>query len=291
MNWTRQTPNYHGTCLLARKVGTPGSKTPCGAVWSAFDGQLTIVRVRRKSKQRAVPLGQRAGLRVESGLVRHSLRYPAVLFDLDGTLINSAVDLVNSVQYALRQVAPDREPPDSEDILVQVGKPLEAIIHELGYPSDPASTKTFVDTYRSHFAQHFNDHTQLYPGVKETLTALRAAGVKLALVTTKHQVQADFTARECGLAPYFDYIHGFMEGRQHKPHPEPVLTAAERLGATPEAAIMVGDTELDIEAGRAAGTATCGVTYGFRPAWFLKSLRPDFLISRISDLTAIVISD
>ena len=221
----------------------------------------------------------------------HLLRYPAVLFDLDGTLIDSAVDLVNSVQFALRQVEPLREPPGSDDILVQVGKPLEVIIHELGYQSDPASTKTFVDTYRAHFAEHFNDHTQLYPGVRQTLSALRSAGAKLAIVTTKHQVQADFTARECGLAPYFDYIHGFMEGRQHKPHPEPVLIAAERLGATPETAIMVGDTELDIEAGRAAGTATCGVTYGFRPASFLKSLRPGFLISSISDLAAIVISD
>lgn len=218
------------------------------------------------------------------------LRYAAVLFDLDGTLINSAIDLVNSVQYALRQVAPQREPPDGEDILCQVGKPLEVIVRELGYPSDPANTRTFVDTYREHFAEHFNDHTQLYPDVEATLAALRSAGARLALVTTKHQVQADFTAKECGLAQYFDYIHGYIEGRQHKPHPEPVLTAVERLGVTPAAAIMVGDTELDIESGRAAGTATCGVTYGFRPAWFLKSLRPDFLISGISDLTAIVVA-
>jgi pyrophosphatase PpaX len=219
------------------------------------------------------------------------LRYAAVLFDLDGTLIDSATDLVNSVQYALRRVAPEREVPDAEDILIQVGKPLEVILRELQYPHDPEQTTRFVDTYRQHYAEHFNEHTRLYPGVVETLTALRSAGARLALVTTKHQVQADFTAKECGLAPYFDYVHGYLEGRQHKPHPEPVLTALGRLGAKPSDALMVGDSELDIEAGRAAGAATCGVTYGFRPAWFLKSLRPDYLIASISDLVPIAVAE
>lgn len=217
------------------------------------------------------------------------LRYPAVLFDLDGTLIDSAVDLVNSVHFALRQVAPERELPEGEDILVQVGKPLEVILRELGYPSDPMNTEKFVETYRLHYAEHFNEHTELYAGVAETLAALREAGARLALVTTKHQHQADFTVRACGLAQYFDYVHGWQEGRQHKPHPEPVLAALARLGFGPESAIMVGDSELDIEAGKAAGTATCGVTYGFRPAWFLVSLHPDFLISDVRDLFHIVV--
>jgi 2-phosphoglycolate phosphatase len=217
------------------------------------------------------------------------LRYKAVLFDLDGTLINSATDLVNSVQHALRQVTPEREVPDGDDILIQVGKPLEVILRELQYPHDPASTTKFVDTYRAHYAEHFNEHTKLYPGVTETLESLRRAGARLALVTTKHQVQADFTAKESGLLQYFDYVHGWQEGREHKPHPEPVLTALARLGAEPGQAIMVGDSEMDIEAGKAAGTATCGVTHGFRPVWFLRSLAPDYLLSSIVDLLPIVI--
>jgi pyrophosphatase PpaX len=219
-----------------------------------------------------------------------ALRYSAALFDLDGTLIDSAQDLVGSVRYALKHVGPDREPPEGKDILVQVGKPLEVILRELGYPADEASAGRFVDTYRAHYAEHFNEHTKPYPGVEDVLEFLKASGVRLALVTTKHQAQADFTVEAFGLAQYFDYVHGWQEGRQHKPHPEPVLTALGRLGVQPGAAIMVGDSELDIESAKAAGVATCAVTYGFRPAWFLRAFRPDFLVSAAADIVPIVVS-
>jgi 2-phosphoglycolate phosphatase len=217
------------------------------------------------------------------------LRFRAVLFDLDGTLIDSSRDLVASVQYALRRVD-RRDPPNAETILIEVGKPLELILRDLGYPTDEESTTTFVDTYRAHYAKHFKEHTVLYPGVEETLGFLKEVGVRMALVTTKHQVQADFTAQACGLAGYFDYVHGFLEGRQHKPHPKPILSALQRLSAAPEEALTVGDTEQDVEAGRAAGTATCAVAYGFRPLDILIRLRPDFIVPRITDVVPIVTS-
>jgi pyrophosphatase PpaX len=172
-----------------------------------------------------------------------------------------------------------------------VGKPLEIILRELGYPAEGASATRFVDTYRAHYAEHFDDHTKLYPGVEEMLGRLAAAGVRLALVTTKHQAQADFTVGAFGLSRYFDYVHGWQEGRQHKPHPDPVLTALARLGVQPGGAIMVGDSELDMESAKAAGVATCAVAYGFRPAWFLRSYRPDFLVSRASDIVPIVVAN
>ena len=229
--------------------------------------------------------------RPRSSSLAPALRYAAVLFDLDGTLTDSAQDIIASVRYALKYVAPDREPPEADDILVQVGKPLEVILCELGYPTDEAITVRFVDTYRAHYAEHFNGHTKLYPGVEDVLGYLRTAGVKLALVTAKHQTQADFTVQALGLLRYFDYVHGWQEGRQHKPHPEPVLIALGQLCVEPGAAIMVGDTEQDVESAKAAGVDTCAVTYGFRPAWFLRSFRPDFLVSRVADLVPIVVSD
>jgi len=217
------------------------------------------------------------------------LRYAAALFDLDGTLIDSGEDLVASVRYALAAVFPGREPPDAEDILVQVGKPLEVIMRELRYPDDDANARRFVDVYRAHYAEHFNDHTKPYPGVVELLEGLRAAGAKLALVTTKHQAQADFTARECGLLAWLDHVHGWREDRKHKPDPEPVRLALEALGGAPGQALMVGDSELDIEAGRAAGVATCAVGWGFRPAWLLKEYCPDFLVGAARDIGDIVL--
>jgi HAD superfamily hydrolase (TIGR01549 family) len=219
-----------------------------------------------------------------------SLRYRAALFDLDGTLIDSGRDIVKSVRHALTQVFSDRSLPADEDILVLIGLPLESVVRELGYPADKESTRRFADAYRAFYAEHYNDSTKVYSGIKELLEALQSAGVKLALVTTKHQLQAEFTLAGSGLACYFDYVHGWLEGRKHKPDPEPVIASIAKLEVEPGAAIMVGDSELDIQSAKAAGVDTCAVTYGFRPAWFLKSFHPDFLVARPADVTPIVIS-
>jgi pyrophosphatase PpaX len=217
-----------------------------------------------------------------------TLRYGAALFDLDGTLIDSGQDLVASVRHAVESAFPGHEAPDADDVLVQVGRPLEVIARELGYAASDADVGRFVEAYRAYYADHFNDHTEAYPGVEELLGYLKTAGVKLAVVTTKHQTQADFALAGCGLSRYFDYVHGWQEGRQHKPHPEPVVTALARLDAEARDAIMVGDAELDIEAARAAGVDVCAVTYGFRPAWLLRSYHPDYLVAAAADIGPIV---
>jgi len=218
------------------------------------------------------------------------LRYAAALFDLDGTLVDSAQDIVEAVRHALGRVFSDRDLPEAADILVLIGLPLEAVVRQLGYPADTESTRRFAKTYRAYYAEHYNDNTKVYPGMEETLAGLQQAGVKLGLVTTKHQSQAEFTLAGAGLSGYFNYVHGWLEGRRHKPDPEPVLTALSHLEVSPGSAIMVGDSELDIEAAKAAGVDTCAVTYGFRPAWFLKSFHPDFLVARPTDLAPIVVS-
>jgi 2-phosphoglycolate phosphatase len=218
------------------------------------------------------------------------LRYPAALFDLDGTLIDSGQDIVESVRHALGQIFSDRSLPEAADVLVLIGQPLEAVVRQLGYPADTESTRRFAEAYRAYYAEHYNDNTKIYPGIRELLAGLQQAGVKLGLVTTKHQSQAEFTLAGAGLSGYFDYVHGWLEGRRHKPDPEPVLTALSRLDVSPGSAIMVGDSELDVEAAKAAGVDTCAVTYGFRPAWFLKSFRPDFLVARPADIGPIVVS-
>ena len=219
-----------------------------------------------------------------------SLRYGAALFDLDGTLIDSGKDIVRSVCHTLNQVFSGHDLPTDDEILVLVGLPLESIVRELGYPADKESARRFADNYRVYYAEHYNDNTRVYPGTRELLEKLRGAGVKVALVTTKHQTQAELTLAGTGLAGYFDYVHGWLDGRKHKPDPEPVLAALTRLQVQPGAAIMVGDSELDIQSAKAAGVDTCAVTYGFRPAWFLRSFHPDFLVARATDIAPIVIS-
>ncbi len=218
------------------------------------------------------------------------LRYHAALFDLDGTLVDSGQDIVESVRRALGQVFSERSLPEAADILVLIGLPLEAVVRQLGYPADTESTRRFAEAYRAYYAEHYNDNTKVYPGMEEVLANLQQAGVKLGLVTTKHQSQAEFTLAGTGLSRYFDYVHGWLEGRRHKPDPEPVIAALSCLDVSHGAAIMVGDSELDIEAAKAAGVDTCAVTYGFRPAWFLKSFHPDFLVARPADIGPIVLT-
>jgi len=103
----------------------------------------------------------------------HSRRYRYVLLDLDGTLVDSAESIIASVRHALGHVHAGREQPDRDTILMQIGKPLQRILAELGYPADPESARRFADTYRPHYAQHVEDGAKLYPDTIETLAALR----------------------------------------------------------------------------------------------------------------------
>ena len=218
------------------------------------------------------------------------LRYRAVLFDLDGTLVDSSKDIISSIHYALGQVFSAHKLPADDDILVLIGRPLESIIRDLGYPADGESARRFAEEYRSYYAEHYNDTTKPFPGVRQLLERLRQAGAKIGLVSTKQQIQAEFTLAGIGLSCFFDYVRGWDVGRKHKPDPEPVVASLERLEVPPGQALMVGDSELDIEAARAAGVDACAVTYGFRPAWFLGSMKPKFLVACPDEIIPIVIN-
>ena len=220
----------------------------------------------------------------------YDLRYAAVLFDLDGTLIDSEQDLTASVKHALRLVD-DRKPPPDDAIIMEIGKPLEVILGNLGYPNDHETAAEFATGYREYYAEHCSDHTRPYPLTMEVLALLAEAGVRLALVTTKQQLQAELVVKGVGLHDFFSYVHGWREGLKHKPDPEPVLIALGKLGVQPPEALMVGDTEQDILAAKAAGVATCAVTYGFRPPMLLRTLKPDYTVTRITDVVHIVLAE
>lgn len=215
-------------------------------------------------------------------------RYQAALFDLDGTLVDSNVGIVAAVRHACTVVGAV-EMPDTGDILMEIGKPLEEIHRDLGAPGGPGAAGEFARAFREFYARHFSDAISLYPGVREGLEAIAARGVATAVVTTKLQEQAEMVVTAVGLRPLLRVVRGWKEGRQHKPSPEPVLEAIAALAAVPARTLLVGDSELDILAGRAAGTGTCAVTYGFRPAAFLASFRPDYMASRFSDVVPIVL--
>jgi HAD superfamily hydrolase (TIGR01549 family) len=195
--------------------------------------------------------------------------------------------LTQAVQYALRSLD-SREPPSGDEIIAQVGKPLSTITQNLGYAFSKEQIILFEKTYRSYYEKHFQDHTKIFPGVIETLEELRANKIRMAVITTKHQIQADMAVSAFGLMPYFQYVRGWLEGRQHKPDPQPVLDTLKALDCPPNQALYVGDSEQDILCGQAAKVDTCAVTYGFRSAEYLKSLSPTYIIDHFSDILSII---
>lgn len=216
------------------------------------------------------------------------MRYEAALFDLDGTLVDSSADIIAAVRHACEHVGAN-EPPEGQDILLEIGKPLEEVFRDLGSPGGPGRVGAFIRAFREFYAGHFNDHATLYPDVPEVLEELAGSGVATGVVTTKMQEQAEMVVRAAGLSRLFGVVRGWREGLEHKPDAGPVRAALAALGKAPRRTLMVGDSELDILAGRAAGTDTCAVAYGFRPAPFLMSFHPDFLVSRFRDIGPIVL--
>ncbi len=210
-----------------------------------------------------------------------------MLFDLDGTLLDSRQDLSESVQYALKSLD-SKESPSCDEIINQVGKPLATITQNLGYNFTSEQISLFEKTYRAYYEEHFQDHTNIFPGVIETLKKLKTKNHKMAVITTKHQLQADMVVKAFGLNIYFNYIHGWLEGRQHKPDPEPVFIVLKALNASHDQTLYVGDTEQDVLCGQAAKVDTCAVTYGFRSAKHLKSLNPTYIINNFSDILSII---
>lgn len=208
-----------------------------------------------------------------------------VLCDLDGTLIDSQHDIALAFQYALQQVV-GHPPPATIAIAQHIGKPLAEMLQALGYTLPDPHLQTFLHTYRQTYAGCGVPSTHPYPGVIDTLHAL--SSMTWGVVTTKAQEQAESVLQQLHLAPFFRCIQGGTSGLRLKPAPDTVAAALEALSCAPSQALMVGDTPADILAGKAAGTKTCAVTYGYGKRQELEGCQPDFLIARFSDLLGIV---
>jgi phosphoglycolate phosphatase len=208
-----------------------------------------------------------------------------VLCDLDGTLIDSQHDIALAFQYALQHVV-GNPPPTAAAIAQHIGKPLAEMLQALGHTLPGPYLQTFLHIYRQTYAGCGMPWTHPYPGVVDTLQTL--SSMPLAVVTTKLQEQAESILQQLHLAPFFRYIQGGTTGLRLKPAPDTVVAALAALGSAPAQALMVGDTPADILAGKAAGTKTCAVTYGYGTRQALVGCQPDFLIERFSDLLGIV---
>lgn len=203
-----------------------------------------------------------------------------VLFDLDGTLIDSIELIRRSYDHTLR-VHLGRA-MDEREWLSGLGRPL--VWQFAQFTGDPREVEAMIATYRAWNLANHDVLVRPYPGVTEAVRALHARGVALAIVTSKANASARRGLAHCGLDGAFDVVIGVDDVTEHKPHPRPVLAALERLGRAASTAVMVGDSPHDLAAGRAAGTRTAAVAWGPFEHAELRASDPDHWIETPSEL-------
>lgn len=211
------------------------------------------------------------------------VRRSAVLFDLDGTLIDTVPLILASVRHAF---AGQRRRPTDAEWIAGIGTPLRVQLE--AWSDGPEHLEALVERYRRHQRTHHDRMTRAYPAAVETVRALHARGHPIAIVTGKLSGPAQRSLEYVGLAPFVSALVGADSCAHHKPHPEPVLTALDRLGAAPAEAVFVGDSPVDVAAGNAAGVVTVAALWGACTRDALAASRPAHLCARVDELPALV---
>lgn len=203
-----------------------------------------------------------------------------LLFDLDGTLIDSKKDLAASVNLTFRDMGiPEKAP---EFIYGYVGNGVRRLIIDSVGSADPLLIDRALQIFEGHYLKHLLDDTELYPGMEEALRGLRHK--KKAVVTNKPLLYTAKIMEGLGAREHFDLILGSEPIVNLKPHPEMILRALDHLRIASDDTVMIGDSLNDIYAARAAGVRSCAVGYGLGNAEELRSAGPDFFAETVEEL-------
>ena len=211
------------------------------------------------------------------------MRFPTILFDLDGTVVDSGAIILASMRHATREVL-GREYTD-EELMRTVGGPgLEAQMVAI----DPERAGELVDVYRAHNIP-LHDELEACAGMEPVLVQLRDEGRRLGVVTAKRRDTAELAFATVSLGHLFEVIVGGDETDKHKPDPEPLLLGAERLGADPAQTAYVGDSPFDMLAAQAAGMYAVAVTWGrIHDRAKLEAVEPDVILDTAEELLAVL---
>jgi HAD superfamily hydrolase (TIGR01549 family) len=212
------------------------------------------------------------------------LKIKHACFDLDGTLVDSSETIYKSTIATLEQLDISYN-FSKDDLDKRIGQHFVDIFNE--FDVKVQDFEYFIKVYKSIYFD-FIDDSVLYSGVKETIEYLNQNGIKVSLLTTKAQDQADLIIDHFNLRPNFNLVMGRVNGIPHKPSPEPLLMICEKLNVSVAESVMVGDTELDIQCGKSAGAKTCAVSYGYRTIDQLKENKPDFIVASINDIVKLI---
>ena len=209
---------------------------------------------------------------------------PAVLFDLDGTLIDTIELLLSSARHTFEGW--HRRVPTEQEWIDGIGTPLVTQLR--AYTESEDEVTALLTRYRAYQHEHHDRLTRHYDGAPSLLAELARRGHPLGVVTSKASAIARRSLSHVGLEPFFQAIVGFDETARHKPDPEPVFEALRRLGMTPNRAVFVGDSPHDIHAGNAAGVVTVAALWGPFTRETLAAAHPNHFIESLGELPPVL---
>lgn len=206
----------------------------------------------------------------------------AVLFDLDGTLVNTNQLIMDSFKYVFRTIL--KINPRDEEILQYFGEPLKKTLSRY----DEKNVEQLYNAYIQYNEEKHDDVVQAMEGARETILGLKDRGINVGVVSSKRRRMVDKGLGVCCLSGLMDVIITPEDTEKHKPHGEPVIKACSVLGIDPVNALMVGDSHYDILCGKNAMAKTCLVKYTAVPIEGILKYEPDFLIEKLMDLLDII---
>jgi phosphoglycolate phosphatase len=205
-----------------------------------------------------------------------------LIFDLDGTLVDSREDLAEEVNVTRRHMG--MEPLDNHRVYSYVGNGAPVLVRRaIGDQATEAEVQEALEYFLEYYRDHDLDHTVLYPGVREALERLHLAGKRMAVLTNKPIRMSRHIVDGLGVGDWFFRVYGGNSFEFKKPNPIGVETLMREAGVGRDGTLMVGDSSVDVNTARNAGIQCCGVTYGFQPE-SLADPAPELLVDRMEQL-------